>query len=189
MARSINDWFLGRQLLSAGESLDDEVVEWQAPWDLRPVQPPARWTTETDQGKRSGTTARGTASGRTHRDGAGSGRKSTSAVSGSKPPTISATLRRQIQAAIRENPDAGSKQNAAAVRAHGVPVTKAHVTEVRRQMHAARRQRAVESRRTARRRPTALPAPVAERQRVVAEMPLCNACGIRVGPTGTCRCS
>ncbi len=189
MTKSINDWFSGRQLLSNGDSLDDEVVEWQAPWDIRPAQPPVRRTTETARGKRSGKTARGTASGRTRRDGAGSGRKSTSAVPDAKPSTISETLRRQIQAAIRENPDAGSKQIAAAVRTHGVTVTKANVTEVRRQMHAARRQRAVESRRTARRRPTALPVPVAERQRVVAEMPLCNACGIRVGPTGTCRCS
>lgn len=189
MASSINDWFLGRQLLSPGDSMDDEIVEWQAPWDLRPAQPPPRRADEIAHAKGSWKTGRGTASGRTGRDGAGSGKKSPRAVSGSKPLVISATLRRQIQAVIRENPDAGSKQIAAAVRAFGVPVTKAHVTEVRRQMHAAKRQRAVESRRTARRRPTALPAPVAEGQRVVAEMPLCNACGIRVSPTGTCRCS
>lgn len=189
MARSINDWFMSRQLSSSGDALDDEIVEWQAPWDLQFADPVVPRANGTARAERLRATGRRTASSQAGRKGAGGRKPTTSAVSGPKPPAISTTLRRQIQAAIRENPAQGSKQIAATIRGSGTSVTKAQVTEVRREMHAARRQRAAEHRRAPRRLPTAQPLPVAKRPRAVPEIPLCNACGIRVSPIGTCRCS
>lgn len=187
MTGSINDWFLGRQLSSLGEAVDDEVVEWQAPWDVPPAQsqaPRSHATARAERFRKSGVKHVGGRSGRKPAVAAAGGRGS-----GPTSPVIAAALRRQIQAAIREYPQEGSKRIAATLRATGLSVSKAQVSEVRRQMHVAKRQRAAANRRTARRKPTGQSSAAAEPLRIAPVAPLCDACGIRVSPMGTCRCS
>lgn len=189
MAGSINDWFLGRQLTSLGDALDDEAVEWQPPWDLLPAQPPTPRASEAARAARRRKAGRDAASGRSGQQRATGIATRTKTASGAKLPVIPKSLRLLIQAAIRESPGEGSKRIAATMRASGVPVTKAQVAEIRRQMHAAKRQRAEDNRRATRRAPTRQSPPPVERPRVPPEMPLCNACGIRITTSGTCRCS
>jgi hypothetical protein len=185
MAGSIDDWFLNRQLSSLGDHLDDEVVEWQAPWDVLPAQPPAPRADQVARAGRRMIAGRDAVAGRPKlkRDKSTGG--SAAPLPIPKPPVVPTAVRRQIQAAIRENPGEGSKRIAATLRATGVSVTKAQVSEVRRQMH----QRAAQNRRATRRRPTGQPPRVIEPPRTGLEMPLCNACGVRVSLIGTCRCS
>jgi hypothetical protein len=185
MAGLINDWFLSRQLSSLGDAFDDERVEWQAPWDVLPAQLPAPRATEVARAGRRKNAGQDAASGQVKRKRAKGAGGRANALPGPKPPAVPVALRRQIQAAIRANPAEGSKRIAATLRATGVSVTKAQVAELRRQMH----QRSAENRRAVRRGPTGQPPHPTESPRPGREMPLCSACGVRVSPTGTCRCS
>lgn len=193
MARSIGDWFADHERATLGDNQDDEIVEQQAPWDLRTS---GMATTRSDRrGAGFGTKkARfGRSAGATVPPGGrGKGKPAAPRWGNSASPAArskATPLESRIRNAANANPGLGYKKLAALLRSTGVPVTKAQVAE------ALARSRSASNKGAQRSRAKAKPAMIirvkagAQTSRTVHETPLCPSCGVRLSVIGTCRCS
>ena len=192
MARSIGDWFKDHANSSLGDGSDDEVVETQAPWDVRAANTATTRTERRNAGFGGPRGGRVRGAGRsaaspgkaTAKAGArASARRHTPDV-----PGLTADLESRIRQAAEAFPGIGPKRLARHLREKGFLVTKAQVAAVLARPRVAPKRTA--SRAAPKRKPAmVIRASGAQRSRVEHATELCPSCGVRPTIEGNCRCS
>lgn len=195
MAKSIADWYSGRESQSLELGSDDEYVERQEPWDLGATRSKRIYGGQTSRTLVAGRSAEA------RRKRSDPGQAQTSRKPPAEPvqqnwsrPQVPKADRVKIIAAVRANPGLGAKKLAARLRASGTQVTRAQVAEVLRHQGVGVASPPGSTARKRPRRPrTAIEADLRRvppvESRVVALLPCCPACGIRVNLNGMCGCS
>lgn len=193
MARSIGDWYAGRESQSFDFSPDDEYVERQDPWDVpgARVMPARRAPGGANRrGRQQKQSVPRRVPGAAGQPRAATEPKTTKVRQAAK---ATKANRVSIAAAAQSHPGWGAKRLAASLRAGGVHVTRAQVAGVLSQLptRASSPRRSAKGRRKRARQPSegTLTRVHPEESRATAALPYCAACGIRVNLNGMCGCS
>lgn len=194
MARSIGDWYGDHVSQALGDQFDDERQEAAAPWDA--ARSRARTATAANQATRGQPTG-GAVTSRSPRTNVARGAKTRKRAAGSRAPlVVPDKLKAQIRAAARSQPHLSLKRLARVMHASGIAVTRAQIALVLSQPVVRRRPQSAGSislrRTTTTVRHGAFSAPVVRAMALsdpVFGAIYCNGCGVRIGPSGLCRCS